>query len=65
MEKYNKPIMTLEEMEDEVYTDVAANNNVTTTAIVSGDVITVTPEQPTPAEPNNPPTVVVGPGQLR
>lgn len=40
--------MMLEEVEDEVCTAVATTNNVTvtTTAMVSGDVIEVTPNQP-------------------
>ena len=48
MEKYSKPVMMMEEVEDEVCTAVATTNNVTvtTTAMVSGDVIEATPNQP-------------------
>lgn len=47
MEKYVKPVMMLEEVEDEVYTDVATSNGTVTAATtVSGDVIEVTPNQP-------------------
>ncbi len=41
MEKYVKPIMTVEEMEDVVYTDTATGTTMTT--IVSGDTTQKTP----------------------
>ena len=56
MEKYSKPVMVLEEIEDEVYTiDAAAlPNNVNQVIVVSGETTTVTvtvPDtSPVPAE---------------
>lgn len=41
MEKYVKPIMTVEEVEDVVYTDTATGTTMTT--IVSGDTTQKTP----------------------
>ena len=48
MEKYEKPVMMLEEVEDEVYTDTATGtaNIATEITTVSGDAITGTPDQP-------------------
>ena len=48
MEEYVKPVMMLEEVEDEVYTDTATGtaNIVTETAIVSGDVNKTPYQQP-------------------
>ena len=55
MEKYSKPVMVLEAIEDEVYTATAAlPNNVNQVIVVSGETTTVTvtvPDtSPVPAE---------------
>ena len=55
MEKYSKPVMVLEAIEDEVYTAVAYPDNTTSQLLfVSGEATTVTDNQRSPFVTNVP-----------
>ena len=54
MEKYIKPVMVLEAIEDEVYTAVAYPDNTSQLLFVSGDATTRTDNQRSPFVTNVP-----------
>ena len=54
MEKYSKPVMVLEKIEDEVYTAVAYPDNTSQLHFVSGEVTTGTDNQRSPFVTNVP-----------
>lgn len=54
MEKYSKPVMVLEKIEDELYTAVAYPDNTSQLLFVSGEATTGTDNQHSPFVTNVP-----------